>query len=344
MARRGEQLNHHFGHHNALGGHACTGGPETALHRFAKELLAAKLALVLPPLHRDGERQARYAGGFYRFDEAVLEHRLGSIIPDVIVRRADRDLFVEFYVTHACDAEKAARIADLGTAAIEIDLSGLAPNAPRAELEAAILERAPRRWLHNAKHGLAAGIDRPVTNRIAPFPQRCSSGLQRAYATAHRQALSTPSRSLARRRIEADGLVHAIGIEVAGLGCFSVSPHDWQAQLLMSALERALVGGPAVVNAKAALQQVREYGWLRARFSRLSPADAEALRSAQPLFAPPTEAIAAWAMALSRQGILVPTMGRTQWVIRRETLQLVRQARQAANAQEGGGRGPVYLA
>ncbi len=343
VARRGEQLGHHFGHHGAAGERACAGGPETALHRFAKELLAAKLTLALPSMHRDGERQARFASGPYRFDAAVLEHRLEDIIPDVIVRRADRELIVEFCVTHACDAAKIAKIARLGTAAIEVDLSGLAQNAPRAELEAAIFERAPRRWLHNPKLGRTGGADGPVPSGITPASSRSLIALERAYAAAYREALSTPSRSLARPRIEADGLAHTIGLEVAGLGCFTAPPQNWQALILLNAMERALVGSPAAINAKAALQQVHEYGWRRSRFSRLSPAEAEALSSAQPTFAPPTEAIAAWAMALSRQGILVPSMARTQWVIRRETLHLVREARQAADAQDGSGRGSVHL-
>ncbi|ABY28513.1 hypothetical protein Mext_0085 [Methylorubrum extorquens PA1] len=328
VARRGEQLGHHFGHHNTKGERACAGGPETALHRFAKELLAAKLAFMLPPLHRDGEGTARYAGGLHRFDTALLEHRLGAIVPDVIARRADRDLLVEFHVTHACDATKIAKIASLGTAAIEIDLSGLALNAPRAELEVAILERAPRRWLHNPKLGWVGDVHGPVTNRITPASSRSLTALERAYASAYREALSTPSQSLARQRVEADGLAFAIGIEVAGIGCFTASPRDWQAVILLNALEGALVGRSSIVSAKASLQQSRERGWLRPRFSRLTPAEAKALSAALPSYASPADAIAAWAMALSRQGILVPSSARGQWVIRRETLQRVREARQ----------------
>ena len=56
-------------------------------------------------------------------------------------------------------------------------------------------------------------------------------------------------------------------------GCFSVSPRDWQALILMSALDRALVRGPGVVKIEMALQQVRERGWVRRRFSRLQPAE-----------------------------------------------------------------------
>ncbi|MBA9068313.1 hypothetical protein FHR71_002054 [Methylobacterium sp. RAS18] len=341
VARRGEQLGHHFGHYNAMGKRACAGGPETALHRFAKELLAAKLAFVLPPLHRDGEKRARYAGGFHKFDAALLEHRLGAIVPDVIVRRADRDLLVEFHVTHACDATKIAKIASLGIAAVEIDLSGLAQNAPRAELEAAILERAPRQWLHNPKLGVGSDAIGPIMSSITPESRRPSAALEQAYTFAYREALSARSQGLAGSLIEADDLACAIGIEVAGLGCFTASPRDWQAVILLNALEGALVGRSSIVSAKAALQQIRERGWLRTRFSRLPPAEAKALSAALPSYASPAGAITAWAMTLSRQGILVPSSARGQWVIRRETLQRVREARQRRNFQPGSRSSPA---
>lgn len=329
VARKGEQMAHHFGHQGAGGEHACKSGPETALHRFAKELLASRLALVLPPLPKQGETRLRYTGGLYRFDAAVLESRMGAIIPDVIVRRADRDLMVEFCVTHACSANKIAKIEQLGIAAVEIDLSKLAHSASRQELEGAILIHAPRRWLHNPK--LARPLSaKPEPSRVYSAPQGVPTvtALQHAYLSACREVQEMRVRSLGPGRIEADGLSHAIGIEVAGLGCFNVDPADWQAIILVSALDRALASRSRIVSTKAALQQLRERDQLRTRFSRLSVAEVAALSSALPSFATPAAAIATWAMALSRQGILVPSSARDQWVIRRETLQLVREARQ----------------
>ncbi|WP_220375893.1 hypothetical protein, partial [Staphylococcus pseudintermedius] len=58
--------------------------------------------LGLPPLQADDAGLIRYAGGSYRFDGATLEHRLGAIIPDVILHRANRNPLVEFCVTHSC--------------------------------------------------------------------------------------------------------------------------------------------------------------------------------------------------------------------------------------------------
>lgn len=326
VARRGDRVQHHFGHHGAAGERSCHGGPETALHRFAKELLASKLTLALPPVLREGERQPLHPGGPYRFDSALLEHRLGTIVPDVIVRRADRDLLVEFQVMHACGPDKIARIADLGVAAVEIDLSGLLKSTRRRDIEDAILSRSPRRWLHNPKlqrvsTALAETVDRPLR------PGRTSAALGRVYAAACREVRAMPVAGLAPARIEADGLSHAIGLEVAGFGCFSVSPRDWQALILMSALDCALVRGPGVVKIEMALQQVRERGWVRRRFSRLQPAELASLRTASPSFALPDMAIAAWATALSLQGLLIPSGRRDEWIIRRETLHLMRKAR-----------------
>jgi len=329
-ARKGEVISHHFGHHGAVGERGCQGGPETALHRFAKDLLASRLMLGLPPLQADDAGPARYAGGFYRFDGATLEHRLGAIIPDVIVHRADRDLLVEFCVTHPCGPAKIDRIAALNIAAIEIDLSGLARSTSRQELEDAILNQAPRHWLYNPRLPQRSALSQAADRQATPRLQRSTTALERAYVTACRDVQATLSTSLACRRMEADGLSGAIGIEVAGLGCFNVPPSDWQALILMHGVERALAGRAGAVNAKAALQQVRERGWLRTRFRRLSRAEVAALSAALPSFAPPSAAIAAWAMAVSRQGLLVPSSARDQWFIRRETLQLVRGARQRA--------------
>ena len=150
---RATSKDHHFGHYGVEDGRPCQTGPETALHKFAKEVLARRLELELPPLVV-GEGPGKwvgYPGGTYGFDAALLESRLGEIVPDVIVRKGERHLLVEFLVTHACDEAKIARIVAMDVAAIEIDLSGLPRDTSRADLEEAILTTAPRKWLHNPK-------------------------------------------------------------------------------------------------------------------------------------------------------------------------------------------------
>ena len=83
IARKGNKQDHHFGHYGTEDGRPCQTGPETALHKFAKEVLAHRLELELPPLAM-GEghgKWVRYPGGRYGFDAALLENRLGEIVP-----------------------------------------------------------------------------------------------------------------------------------------------------------------------------------------------------------------------------------------------------------------------
>jgi hypothetical protein len=111
VARKGQTNSHHFGHYGVPDEWSCAAGLETALHKFAKQTLERRLELVLPKLELkdDHKRWEGYPGGKFRFDTALLEQRLGDIIPDVIVRKGDRDLLIEFVVTHGCDPGKIAK-------------------------------------------------------------------------------------------------------------------------------------------------------------------------------------------------------------------------------------------
>ncbi|WP_244937431.1 hypothetical protein [Methylobacterium crusticola] len=324
VARKGDRRDHHFGHHGVAEQPACRAGAETALHIFAKECLARRLELVLPSL----EHPTTYQGGPIRFDAAALEHRLGDIVPDVVVRKGGRDLLVEFRVTHPCDATKIARIADLGIAAVEIDLSWLPRDLSRVGLAEAILTQAPRKWLHNPR------LRGPTPGQLEP-PRSSEPGLGRAaslariYAAACAELRVPRAASLPANRISADGLTRAIGIDVPGLGCFTVPPRDWQAAVLEQALDQALLGTRWVITAAEALRQLRQRGVVRSRFTRLSSVEVEALKMREPSFAPPADAISAWAGALAHLGILVPAGGRERWTLWPDVLQVVRAARRA---------------
>ena len=80
VARKGDVKDHHFGHHNSGNERPCRTGPETALHKFAKEVLARRLHLFLPTLDlTEGEdRWVGFEGRNYNFDSALLENRLGA--------------------------------------------------------------------------------------------------------------------------------------------------------------------------------------------------------------------------------------------------------------------------
>jgi hypothetical protein len=321
VARKGHKQDHHFGHVGPDDGAPCATGPETALHRFAKEVLERRLELVLPRLELDDgrERWVGYEGGRYGFDAAVLEHRLGGIVPDVIARRGGRDLLVEFAVTHPCDEVKVARIAGMDVSAIEIDLSRLPRDVDRTGIEEAILAHAPRRWLHNPK--LREGVA-----ELGRMREAREQGLRQLYARACRQVASMRTVCLAYDRIEADGLAGAVGLDVPGIGCFTVPPRDWQSVTLAAAIDMAVSGGSRVISLPDALRRIKERRWLHRRFARLTDDEMEVIRADGTPFEPPTGALAAWAFALSREGILVPTVG-GRWIIAHEVVEAAREAR-----------------
>lgn len=234
VAKKGARIDHHFAHEGTTDGMPCRTGPETALHKFAKEILGRRLHLELPPLtlEEGGDRWIGYGGGRYRFDGADLEQRLGGIVPDVIVRRGDRDLLVEMAVTHSCGPEKIETIRSMDVAAIEIDLAGLPRDVSRADLEASILEAAPRRWIHNPH--LADGraeLERRRALRQASARRRAQA-LAATYAKAMQELGAIRPSSKVFGEMTRDGFGTSIGIQVSGAGCFTVPPGDWQAELL----------------------------------------------------------------------------------------------------------------
>jgi len=323
VARKGAKQDHHFGHAGAEDGTPCRTGPETALHRFAKEVLERRLELTLPRLELDDGREkwVGYEGGSYGFDGAVLEHRLGEIVPDVIVRKGRRDLLVEFAVTHPCEETKLARIARMDVSAIEVDLSRVPRDIDRVGIENAILDAAPRRWLHNPK--LREGVA-----KLEALRDQRERRLRQAYARACREVATMRTVCLPYDRIVADGLEGAVGIEVAGMGCFSVPPRDWQSLTLSFVVDMALSGGSRTIVAHDALRRIKERKWLHRRFGRLPDEEADILRRGGEQFATPAEAFAEWAFALSRMGILVPVGGGTEtWALWHEIVETVRLSR-----------------
>lgn len=158
VAHKG-QLRQHFQHAPSSGGRgACLSSGETALHKFAKEVLEKSCRLKLPALSaKQGKSEIHIVKeGEFQFDGVALEERVGEIVPDVQCWKARPDgsekrvVYVEFKVTHACGPEKIDRLKQMNVGAIEIDLSEYR-NRPLEELGEAILFKAPREWLHNPR-------------------------------------------------------------------------------------------------------------------------------------------------------------------------------------------------
>jgi hypothetical protein len=330
LVARKRDMKHHFGHYGAADDRPCKTGLETAVHKFAKGILARRLQLFLPTLDlSDGQdRWVGFEGRNYTFDSAILESRLGNIIPDVIVRKGNRDLLVEFAVTHECGPEKVAQIREMDLSAIEIDLSALNHEVEtRQELERAILDKAPRKWLHNPKlrDGQVA-LDALRQQRAEQFGRRIAA-LRAAYKKSCSEVNGAVFAYPAVARIEEDDLARAIRIAVPGYGCFTVPSQDWQATILAGMVDLAVDGRRAFVSVKAALRKIRDRGWIHPRFSRITEEEAEALCQDGTAFARPSDAIQSWIVTLAKAGILVPASDGQQWMLNRLVASEVQNAR-----------------
>ena len=142
-------------------------GGETALHRYAKEWLAAARTLTLPALilEEEGVRQTVFAAGIYDFDAVLPKQKVGTFQPDALVRFKDFELAVEFLVCHAIDAEKRAKVCEHDISMVEIDLSGLKAGQMEGDaLDTAILHSAPREWI---QHRTTAAAGRKLDAAVA---------------------------------------------------------------------------------------------------------------------------------------------------------------------------------
>ena len=153
IARQGKIVEHHLAHGH---GDECQHAVETALHLAAKDILADREEIVLPAVEihfpYSSRRTEVAPQRCYRIESVAVERKLGSIIPDLIVRISGRTLLVEVTVTHGVDSEKLRKIRELGVSCVEIDLSDAERELAREELEKIVVNGGGhKRWLYNAR-------------------------------------------------------------------------------------------------------------------------------------------------------------------------------------------------
>jgi len=299
VAKKGKIKRHHFAHDTRRDDHSCVSAGETALHKFAKQVLGERLEIELPELFVGigNDKEVLVKRDRWSFERAVLETKQGLIVPDVTIYKRDRSLIVEFKVTHACDEQKIARIRDMDVGAIEIDLSPYLKHS-FSELGDAILYRAPRVWLHNPRE--RAAHERLSEKARKREEDRAKLVQQLRSAYRHRLPSNTAGggkhESLARR----DGLGDAINLPVDGSGCFTVGVAEWQAALLLGLLDASA----QPFRTRSALAIVRRRGWLSSTFEGVSAEIAKAIQSTDVPFASPTQAVEAYLARLEQLGFV----------------------------------------
>ena len=182
LAKKGELNVQLFSH---LPGSDCATGAETAIHLAAKQLVAEKRWLALPPLEVRVMLTDPECGLFavsevfgrnaaWHFDRVALELAMGAVRPDAVGFIGDAGSGVEIRVTHEVDSEKQAHLARLGLPSIEVDLAALVGKVRTFEaLEAAVITGVEnKRWLFHPRRAewealLLAGFDNWRRARMA---------------------------------------------------------------------------------------------------------------------------------------------------------------------------------
>ncbi|WP_157784812.1 competence protein CoiA family protein [Sphingobium xenophagum] len=293
IAKQGQKVKWHFAHHAPT---SCRPSPESELHFYAKSLLAERLWCWIPEVDANAAEMTKRisARRKFQFAEVKVEKADGNVRPDLLlIAKGGKILHVEIYVRHKVDAIKLEKLRTRGISSIEIDLSRL-DWEDRAEWELAILETAPREWLHNVKASQAeremvVTATRQAEKRAAEIDAQFTriskvwKAIPKSYSAPSAQLLA--EQALARKR----GFHTMIAHTQNGEGCFRVAPEFWQSRLMNHFLWDGVAGTPHAFETKDALAYVKDL--VRPGLNRMSIDVAARLEKESPEFQSPWHAV-----------------------------------------------------
>lgn len=175
VAKKGDDTAHHFAHRAKS---VCSYKPETALHDYAKRLIARQQEFTTPTLHvvvqDDIYRflvEESLSGKKHSVLSGVFEQGFKEIVPDVQFETDAGLLFVEVAVTHFVDREKRTKLRRYGIPTVEIDISSIALDAPLGEIEQAVLSKMSlRKWaFHPDEFDLQSRLRKKLNDKIDQF-------------------------------------------------------------------------------------------------------------------------------------------------------------------------------
>lgn len=300
--------------HFAHSGPACGGGPETALHKLAKQIIAEELRLLLPErLAVFGEKQRLLSEIMeMKFDLAKVEYNdLRDVVPDLYLVRQGRSLFVEVAVTHKCDELKIGRLRNRGISSVEIDLSGIPRDARLEDVRDAVLKTAPRSWIFNK--GIDEGLEslRMEVAREEEEQQREFEEQAKKLAEVYRAAKGAVPSGFKRDRnwqlLERVGGTDLVGVEFDGNAVFAVSPIQWQITVLIDVLLHRKLGR-YLQTPVSICQHLQRHDLIRADFLYLRETVESRVTQLQEDFRAPWRVVSAYLDFLTEKGIAAHLM------------------------------------
>lgn len=152
VAKKGSVVMHHFAHHKQSD---CQTALETSLHLAAKKVIEDAGYIMLPKVRDDifYLRQIELSDSMkLYFDKIYLEKRFDDFIPDIIIEKNNKLLFVEIYVTHSVDGIKLDKIQKSKISTIEVDLSKEKYQIDFNKLKEQVVDSLEnKKWLYNSK-------------------------------------------------------------------------------------------------------------------------------------------------------------------------------------------------
>ena len=117
IAKKRAEKQHHFAHYNA---EDCGKGTETVIHKLAKDIISKSTVFRTPALTLGSSDTIIYEETDIPVDHVKLEHRIDTIIPDIVIESKGKELLVEITVTHDLVFPKTRTISKKGFPTIEV--------------------------------------------------------------------------------------------------------------------------------------------------------------------------------------------------------------------------------
>lgn len=174
-ARKGKINQHHFAHH--LPKEDCKIEPESALHKYAKEVIQKNLSITVP---MNQEWNNSNDKNIIEFSNVITEKAINSIRPDItgFVEKMGKNVYLEVVVTNAPDEEKLKIIQELKLDTVQIDLQEILTkniHFPSKRAEYFILGAVHnKKWLfpNDLSSSSSTVINDEPLNEIIPLEQQ----------------------------------------------------------------------------------------------------------------------------------------------------------------------------